>query len=165
MQRVRLITNIEITKDKQKVGRLFDSKDPMTLKKKLTNAKTRWLLLLDEIWCDYNSKDHSQWHVRLLSKVWMISRHMNYNVWLIAQEEWMIPIDFRERLCQYHFEVSPFFREWKMLFRVSILKRLRAKKRYFIGHKTFDLISFLNKKELEYKTLTKKFIFDEIVKT
>lgn len=117
-----------------------------------------WVVTFDEVWLNFNSKDWWSDKNKLLTKFFFIVRKYNLSSIYISQRFSSVPIDMRE-LADYIFLCQKISRKWKHpLFRITRQTVTAEWLLEFYDEYIFDMISYLQKREITYDTLESSII-------
>jgi len=117
-----------------------------------------WIILFDEMWLNFNSKNHWTDKNKKLSDFFFIVRKFNLSTIFISQRFTSIPVDMRE-LADYIFEVSIIHRkDMHPLFRITRQKLNWEWFLDFVDEYIFDIISYNKKIWISYDTLESSII-------
>jgi hypothetical protein len=146
----RLYWNIEIKQNWKNVWTVIKDMSDIS---KLKYSKTPWMILFDEMWLNFNSKEHWTDKNKILSNFFFLVRKFNLSSVFISQRFTSIPVDMRE-LCSliYKVEIVPI--KWEVpKFRITREKLLQDWTLEFIEEYIFNIIDYLKKYNIEYNTL------------
>jgi hypothetical protein len=118
----------------------------------------QWCILFDEMWLNFNSKNHSTDKNKQLSKFFFLVRKFNLSSIFISQRFNSVPVDMRE-LCDLIYEVKAIHRKNNHpLFQIT---RQTVNNEWFLDYEeeyVFDIIEYLNMLWLSYNTLESSII-------
>ena len=151
----RIFWNITITQNKKNIVAFMHD---MSLLKQLEYSKKPWVVIFDEVWLNFNSKEYWSDKNKELTKFFFLVRKYNLSSIYVSQRFTSVPVDMRE-LADYIFEVSVVYRSWTYpVFRITrqILKAEWVLE--FYDEYIFDIISYNINHGIEYDTLESSII-------
>jgi len=121
-----------------------------------------WLIILDELWKNFNSKEGmSQKNKNFQDLCFTAWKHKISLIW-ISQRLWSIPIDLRET-CSMCFYVDSYILNWQLLFNIRLEKLLKPdylSTVTILTRKNIDLLWLLNFADVQFNTREDKFFID-----
>lgn len=146
----RIYSNVDIFWGKRKISKSI--KNTKEIKKIKYNDK-KGVILLDEMWWNWNSRKSMSDNNIDMWNVAFLSRKLNVDVIFIAQLDYSIDKYFRD-LAQIQIVTSAIYNSWKKVFQIETSsKRHINQKNRNTSIKQVDLIKFLELKNIRYDTL------------
>lgn len=151
----RVYWNIDIFEHDINITNRIDSIDTLSSFK---YEKKPWIVLFDEVWLNFNSKQHWSEKNQTLSKFFFLVRKFNLSSIFISQRFGSVPVDMRE-LVDYIFEVKSIHR--KGLHPIFSITRQSTDNEWnlvFEEERQFDIIKYLQIHWISYNTLESSII-------
>jgi len=146
----RLYWNVEIKYKWEKVWKKIKNINDL---KNIKYNIIPWVVLFDEMWLNFNSKEHWTDKNKILSNFFFLVRKFNLSSIFISQRFSSVPVDMRE-LCDYIYKVEIIPRKkQKPLFKITREVLLQDWTLEFVEEYIFNIIEYLEKYNISYNTL------------
>jgi len=147
----RLYGNITISQNEKIATNLISKIENFD---ELEFSPIEWLMLIDEVWLNFNANEHQSAKNKALSKHFFLIRKYNLSSIFIAQRWKSVPTNLRELADIFIFCEK--IRQWNKppLFKISIQELDDDwEKLYTVTSRIIDLIWLLQKMKISYNTL------------
>ena len=121
----------------------------------------QWCILFDEMWLNFNSKNHSTKRNQELSKFFFLVRKYNLSSIFVSQRFNSVPVDMRE-LCDLIYEINPIHRKGTYpLFQITRQTFQSTDEWWHLEYEeeyVFDIIKALDEMWITYDSLESSII-------